>query len=113
MCVVCGEGHCEAGNEMLLCEGWCKRGECRLGFASDSSAHGSGRALPGGGGAAQLNDASLVLDVACFAGFHLRCLSPPLDAVPDGEWFCAECKARVDAEELRAARARVEEAKRG
>lgn len=23
----------------------------------------------------------------------MKCLSPPLDAVPDGEWFCPDCEA--------------------
>ena len=25
-------------------------------------------------------------------GYHLRCLNPPLDAVPHDEWFCATCQ---------------------
>ncbi|OJT07597.1 Protein RCC2 -like protein [Trametes pubescens] len=29
----------------------------------------------------------------CDYPFHLKCLSPPLDAVPDGEWFCPDCEA--------------------
>jgi len=28
----------------------------------------------------------------CDAPCHLGCLSPPLDAVPDGEWFCPDCE---------------------
>ena len=24
--------------------------------------------------------------------YHCACLSPPLDAVPAGEWFCERCK---------------------
>lgn len=28
----------------------------------------------------------------CDAPWHLQCLSPPLDAVPDGEWFCPDCE---------------------
>ncbi|PPQ97999.1 hypothetical protein CVT26_003061 [Gymnopilus dilepis] len=27
----------------------------------------------------------------CDAPWHLQCLNPPLDAVPDGEWFCPDC----------------------
>jgi hypothetical protein len=30
---------------------------------------------------------------ACLRGFHLRCLSPPLSRVPDGDWLCASCNA--------------------
>ncbi|KAJ3517000.1 hypothetical protein NLJ89_g772 [Agrocybe chaxingu] len=28
----------------------------------------------------------------CDAPWHLKCLDPPLDAVPDGEWFCPDCE---------------------
>ncbi|KAG5652910.1 hypothetical protein H0H81_003110 [Sphagnurus paluster] len=28
----------------------------------------------------------------CDAPYHLGCLDPPLSAVPDGEWFCIDCK---------------------
>ncbi|KAH9847327.1 RCC1/BLIP-II [Lenzites betulinus] len=29
----------------------------------------------------------------CDYPYHLKCLDPPLDAVPDGEWFCPDCEA--------------------
>ncbi|KAJ7065206.1 regulator of chromosome condensation 1/beta-lactamase-inhibitor protein II, partial [Mycena amicta] len=28
----------------------------------------------------------------CDAPYHLSCLTPPLESVPDGEWFCADCE---------------------
>ena len=28
----------------------------------------------------------------CDHPYHIKCLDPPLDAVPDGEWFCPECE---------------------
>lgn len=28
----------------------------------------------------------------CDSTYHLACLTPPLNAVPDGEWFCVECE---------------------
>lgn len=28
----------------------------------------------------------------CDNPYHLACLDPPLDAVPDGEWFCPDCE---------------------
>lgn len=28
----------------------------------------------------------------CDNPYHLQCLDPPLDAVPDGEWFCPDCE---------------------
>ena len=27
----------------------------------------------------------------CGSGFHIYCLSPPLDGVPEGEWQCSSC----------------------
>ncbi|CAB4035143.1 PHD and RING finger domain-containing 1 isoform X4, partial [Paramuricea clavata] len=35
-------------------------------------------------------DRMLLCD-GCDRGFHLECLSPPLDSVPDEEWFCRDC----------------------
>jgi histone demethylase JARID1 len=34
----------------------------------------------------------IILCDQCDKGFHLFCLSPPLDTVPDGEWVCPLCK---------------------
>lgn len=28
----------------------------------------------------------------CEAPYHLKCLDPPLDDVPEGEWFCVTCE---------------------
>ena len=30
----------------------------------------------------------------CDRGFHIHCLSPPLAAIPDGDWFCAKCSGK-------------------
>lgn len=30
----------------------------------------------------------------CSSACHLACCDPPLDAVPDGEWFCSRCQDR-------------------
>ncbi|XP_051975657.1 PHD and RING finger domain-containing protein 1 [Xyrauchen texanus] len=35
----------------------------------------------------------LLLCDGCDAGYHMECLTPPLDAVPVEEWFCPECTA--------------------
>ena len=38
------------------------------------------------------NNAMLLCDQpGCSAGYHQRCLSPPLASVPAGEWICPEC----------------------
>ncbi|XP_022045650.2 PHD and RING finger domain-containing protein 1 isoform X2 [Acanthochromis polyacanthus] len=47
----------------------------------------------------------LLLCDGCDAGYHMECLTPPLDSVPVEEWFCPECEAnnrnsRVSAEEV-------------
>ena len=34
---------------------------------------------------------SMILCDACDAGYHLYCLDPPLQTVPEGEWLCADC----------------------
>jgi hypothetical protein len=36
-------------------------------------------------------DDSLLECDKCDSPCHLGCLDPPLDAVPDGEWFCPGC----------------------
>nr|XP_055048280.1 PHD and RING finger domain-containing protein 1 isoform X1 [Misgurnus anguillicaudatus]XP_055048281.1 PHD and RING finger domain-containing protein 1 isoform X1 [Misgurnus anguillicaudatus]XP_055048282.1 PHD and RING finger domain-containing protein 1 isoform X1 [Misgurnus anguillicaudatus] len=33
----------------------------------------------------------LLLCDGCDAGYHMECLTPPLDAVPVEEWFCPDC----------------------
>ncbi|XP_076861850.1 PHD and RING finger domain-containing protein 1 isoform X2 [Brachyhypopomus gauderio] len=35
----------------------------------------------------------LLLCDGCDAGYHMECLTPPLNAVPVEEWFCPECAA--------------------
>ncbi|XP_073327533.1 uncharacterized protein phrf1 [Pagrus major] len=47
----------------------------------------------------------LLLCDGCDAGYHMECLTPPLDSVPVEEWFCPECVAnnrhsRGSAEEI-------------
>ena len=36
-------------------------------------------------------DASMLVCDACERGYHTTCLRPPLPAVPDGRWLCADC----------------------
>ncbi|WWC91731.1 uncharacterized protein L201_006678 [Kwoniella dendrophila CBS 6074] len=33
----------------------------------------------------------------CDAPYHPGCLTPPLDGIPDGEWFCPPCTVQADA----------------
>lgn len=36
----------------------------------------------------------------CLGGFHLKCLRPPLKAVPDGDWVCPFCEGRKSGKEI-------------
>ena len=33
----------------------------------------------------------ILLCDGCEAGYHLQCLTPPLAAIPEGDWFCPAC----------------------
>jgi uncharacterized Zn finger protein (UPF0148 family) len=39
------------------------------------------------------DEANTLLCDGCDAGFHMRCLRPPLEHVPEGDWFCPDCSA--------------------
>ena len=39
----------------------------------------------------------------CSAAFHLDCLKPPLEAIPQGDWSCPKCVRRMTAKAVRAA----------
>lgn len=34
----------------------------------------------------------------CLSGFHLKCLTPPLKVVPEGDWICNYCEAKEKGE---------------
>ncbi|XP_072931393.1 E3 ubiquitin-protein ligase UHRF1-like [Epargyreus clarus] len=38
------------------------------------------------------DDGSILLCDECNNGFHMKCLSPPLTQVPEGDWYCPSCK---------------------
>ncbi|XP_061337939.1 origin of replication complex subunit 1A-like [Gastrolobium bilobum] len=38
---------------------------------------------------------------ACLGGFHLKCLTPPLKDVPEGDWICGFCEARKMGKEVK------------
>ena len=46
-----------------------------------------------------LNEGDPLLCDRCDDAYHLACLDPPLDAVPEGDWFCEPCKAEMREEE--------------
>lgn len=37
------------------------------------------------------NEERMLLCDACLCGYHMFCLTPVLDIIPEGEWFCAAC----------------------
>ena len=44
----------------------------------------------------KVDDAELMLcDGGCNRGFHLHCLQPPLESVPEGKWSCEACTQRL------------------
>ena len=51
------------------------------------------------------NDILLCDGAECSTAMHMRCLQPPLKAVPKGKWYCPECAA--ERKELRVARKRA------
>ncbi|CAM6118357.1 unnamed protein product [Calypogeia fissa] len=38
------------------------------------------------------NEETMLECDGCLAGFHLTCLSPPLESVPEGDWICSYCE---------------------
>ena len=43
----------------------------------------------------------LLLCDGCDVGYHTYCLEPPMDEVPTGDWFCAQCEAEQQHEAAR------------
>lgn len=43
------------------------------------------------------DDSKIVLCDACDHGYHIYCLNPPLDSVPEDKWFCRKCHAGIQA----------------
>jgi hypothetical protein len=39
------------------------------------------------------HEAQIILCDRCDSGWHMFCLSPPLERVPQGDWFCPTCVA--------------------
>jgi len=37
------------------------------------------------------NEDKLLLCDACDRGYHTYCFKPPLEQIPEGDWFCWEC----------------------
>ena len=52
------------------------------------------------------DEAYMLLCDGCDLGFHMFCLKPRLDTVPEGQWFCKACKPTLtDRQQRRAAAA--------
>ena len=41
----------------------------------------------------------LLLCDGCDGSYHTFCLTPSLDSIPDGDWFCQQCSGGVEDEE--------------
>jgi len=35
---------------------------------------------------------NMLLCDGCDKGYHMKCLTPPLQTLPEGDWFCSECE---------------------
>ncbi len=46
-------------------------------------------------GRSDREDRMLLCD-RCDDGYHCECLSPPLNEIPEGEWFCEVCQEADD-----------------
>ncbi|KAJ2735345.1 hypothetical protein H4R23_002218 [Coemansia sp. Cherry 401B] len=44
------------------------------------------------------NDDSMLICDGCDRGFHMYCLSPPLDAIPTNDWYCDSCVLNAGAD---------------
>ena len=49
----------------------------------------------------------------CKSAFHLACLEVPLDAVPEGDWYCPECVRRPDRHQSRRQRQQPQQEETG
>lgn len=50
-------------------------------------------------------DRMLLCD-GCDNGYHCECLTPALDEIPEGQWFCPECRPTREAGRTRIRRVR-------
>uniref|UniRef100_A0A1L8DFH9 Putative splicing factor arginine/serine-rich 19 n=1 Tax=Nyssomyia neivai TaxID=330878 RepID=A0A1L8DFH9_9DIPT len=55
---------------------------------------------------------TMLLCDSCNNGYHMHCLDPPLEQVPDGDWFCATCISCTGIETLFQTRRRVNRVRR-
>ncbi|GIL98109.1 hypothetical protein Vretimale_3570, partial [Volvox reticuliferus] len=79
-----------------------KAGRGRGGAAGVAPAAGGAPITPSGNDLSTLvcelcrgghQEDQILLCDRCDRGFHLFCLSPPLAAVPEGEWLCPQCSS--------------------
>ena len=60
---------------------------------ADSSEDEEGACIRCGSTEDEPGSNEILLCDACDAGYHMRCLRPPLRTVPPGDWFCPQCAA--------------------
>jgi hypothetical protein len=47
------------------------------------------------------DDVKLIICDECNEGFHVYCLDPPLEEIPEDSFFCKECLIKKDLEKER------------
>ena len=57
-----------------------------------------------------INEGDPLLCDRCDDAYHLHCASPPLETVPEGDWFCGPCLEEIKEEEEAKAKKRKEKA---
>jgi len=105
-CVACGKGHkplpgSQQKQKQQLDKKRGGRAAATAAAAAAVPSSGSGEEEEGAEGEA--DEAVPIIECsACLAGYHLDCLDPPLEAVPEAEWLCPPCERGETAEKRRA-----------
>ena len=50
----------------------------------------------------------IMCDGACGCGYHTYCLTPELEEVPDGDWFCTSCAKRLERAVVKKGKEKIE-----
>ena len=97
-CVACGKGHKPLPGSKEQQQNKKRGGRAAAAASPSEEEEGSEEEGPG---------VPIVECSSCLAGYHLDCLSPPLECVPEAEWLCPPCERGETAEKQDAASAAI------